>query len=391
MITGQDECPDCRCKVWEHDSKKHEFSCRDCGFVVDDQPMVADANQIHGDGRCYERPSRGRQHGTTLLSNGPLTHDHNGARISPENRQLFQRLKYIHERHRKLSEPMYHQVKDTIEELFGKWNAMLAEPFVEASTKRLSREREEHRKTLSKNLKKRLSLPKTSFTRTKKGSKGSSDLQNMLILAMAIYNVMVKWIGLEAMAKVHLVEEYGITKNQLNTAQKRVERHYLARVELGWAPCRSTLLRKSSQKETEERIEAIVKDKRADETYQAMVLAEKYIRSYLPKESADIIQQLASKVIRTLKVPSPNGPISSMRPQKAVGGVYFALLRLHGFARRRQTSFSKHMLESTTTIQNAIKEFNSRYDAGELEEAAALFIHSDGQSEKTKDGEPTNS
>ena len=103
------------------------------------------------------------------------------------------------------------------------------------SCKPLTGEQELLRQKADKSMNTRLSMPKQSICRKKKGIKGSSDEQNAVIIAAAIVELAGELGLMPKFDRRATMEQAGIVPKQIMNARINILRHWKARVTMGWA------------------------------------------------------------------------------------------------------------------------------------------------------------
>jgi hypothetical protein len=131
--------------------------------------------------------------------------------------------------------PFAQRVKNNIETLYGRHALHILEFLVEMSCRPLTGEQEVIRKKQDKSLNGRLGMPKQSICRKKKGIKGSSDEQNAVIIAAGIVELAGEIGLMPKFDRRATMEQAGIVPKQIRNARISINRHWKARVTMGWA------------------------------------------------------------------------------------------------------------------------------------------------------------
>ena len=121
---------------------------------------------------------------------------------------------------------------------------MIVAPIVEMACRPLTAEQEAERKAHSDNsIKKKLGMPKQRICRQKSGSKGTSEIENILIIAVAIVELAGELGILEKLDRRRIKSQFGLSPKQITKARKIILDHWKARYSMGWV---GAIPRKSS-------------------------------------------------------------------------------------------------------------------------------------------------
>ena len=298
------------------------------------------------------------------------TRDYAGNKLSPKEAKRARDLARQDRNSQREKDPMFSQLLLKIREMFGGNLAHVTRFLAEAAAKKLTPAQEATRRTLTPSDKRRLACPKTSITRKPKGIKGSSDKQNLEIMALAIASLSAKYFGTVTVNEMALMNRYGITKAQLSNAKKTILDHYRARVSQGWALPPGRIL--------------VAANRAGDLDIATENLVDVLVSRLKPAE-VEVVLARYWDALTALNEPSIDGPVANVPIKMIAACVLYEIMRQLGLHESHLSAIAKALGLSGAGVKNRLEEMEKRYDRGELEEAKSLFEQSKDEAEAALD------
>ena len=228
------QCDECCSKDLKHVPQKGETWCNECGLVHKDQKTEASDNgaALFGEGAHYQAVRNDKDINRRLGGTGPKMKYGSRGVVNAKKYYLLEKIDRSSSRN---PHPFAQRVKNNIETLYGRHALHILEFLVEMSCRPLTGEQEVIRKKQDKSLNGRLGMPKQSICRKKKGIKGSSDEQNAVIIAAGIVELAGEIGLMPKFDRRATMEQAGIVPKQIRNARISINRHWKARVTMGWA------------------------------------------------------------------------------------------------------------------------------------------------------------
>ena len=228
------QCDECCSKDLTHVPQKGETWCNLCGLVHKDQDTEASDNgtALFGESAHYQAVRNDKDINRRLGGTGPKMKYGSRGIVNAKKYYLLEKIDRSSVRN---PHPFAQRVKNNIEALYGRHALHILEFLVEMSCKPLTGGQELLRQKADKSMNTRLSMPKQSICRKKKGIKGSSDEQNAVIIAAAIVELAGELGLMPKFDRRATMEQAGIVPKQIINARINILRHWKARVTMGWA------------------------------------------------------------------------------------------------------------------------------------------------------------
>jgi len=365
-------CDECGSTKMEIDTAKGEAVC-ECGLVHNLPDNTADTNSSTSFGESQQHSAGMANTGDNGLGSkidlNP-TKDSSGNRLTAAQRRRARRLALYDRNTHREKDPMCRQLHAKVREMFGEDVARAARLLIEATARKLTPEQEATRRTLTKGEQKRLNLPKTSITRKQAGVKGSSDKQNLEIMALAIAIISKDWFRTVPINQKQIMEQYGISRAQIMNALKVIRAHYKARVGQGWAP--------------EPRVMSLAASREADMDI-ALDNIVAVLEARLTTEQLDAVFKRFWGIMNAINEPSVDGPLANVAISIIVVCIIYAILQqlnLH-VGNLNAIADAVGLGRSGAGVKNRIKTMKGLFEEGGLPEIADLFedIHEYGEEE----------
>lgn len=366
----EDKCEDCGGTDFEIDHARGERVCS-CG-LVSDIPMddaQTNSNAALGDSRTHEvvdpLAKAGDQRSSTRMS--PYDkYDAHGKTLSPEQRKRARRRAWADRNSQRETDPMFRQLVSTIREIFSEDIAKAAVLLASATARKLTPLQESKRRTLTPGEKALLKCPKTSITRKPDGIKGSSDRQNLLIMALAIGVLAHEWFRTAPINRQMLMERYNITEAQFKNAKATIAKHYKARVRQGWSSPPALLHRAAL---------------RADQLDMAVENLIQALSTRLSDERMDAVLDVFWNMLTHIGEPSPDAVTSNVPVNMIAACVMFAALDSLGLAHQNLACIARAVSLSGAGVKSRLQVIKDLVESGLFAKGSILFKNKSGTDE----------
>lgn len=354
----EEKCDDCGCTTFDYDHLTGTRCCSNCGLIdlnFKDESADEHSNLSVGENRQYEAVRNSRDLGT------------GGAKIKPgdmkgvKNPKQFRnaRMKYdaVKESH-----PFARKVLEIIEKEFGKDVAMIVAPIVEMACRPLTAEQEAERKAHHDNsIKKKLGMPKQRICRQKSGSKGTSEIENILIIAVAIVELAGELGILEKLDRRRIKSQFGLSPKQITKARKIILDHWKARYSMGWV---EDIPRKSSS------------DSRGDNVSQTITHISDMLKDILPEDVAASILEDVQRRVELLGEGRANAITTNSDAKMLVAALFYASVLKHGLERGLLNKIAEAADHTGSGVSASLKRFKEVFKKS-YPDFAEAFLHDD--------------
>ena len=361
-------CIECGCETeWNQDDGRGELSCNMCGGIEEYNSLDTDTNSstAMGEERQTERVNTltGLGPGTVMNPFGDRT-DSNGQRLSNETRYTFRRLARLDRSTQRERDPMFRQLVATLQELFGNNLTASVRFLTQATARKLTPEQEAIRRVLSSSEQGLLSCPKTSITRKKKGIKGASDRQNLLLMAIAIAELAHEWLNAIAINRKELLEQHGLTQAQFMNAKSTIAKHYKARCRRGFSPVPHTA-----------QYEAVVSGLREDRLDIHLENLSDALQTRLSARELEALDSVYSKMMSDIGEPAIDAYTSNMAESMLCSSVMLAALTSLGLDHQNLAALGRAVGDrSGAGIKSCLRQLKQDVEGGLFPQGRALFM-----------------
>ena len=354
----EERCDDCGCPTFEYDHLTGTRCCSNCGLIdlnFKDESTDEHSNLSVGENRQYEAVRNSRDLGT------------GGAKIKPgdmkgvKNPKQFRNARMKYDAFKE-SHPFARKVLELIEKEFGKDVAMIVAPIVEMACRPLTAEQEAERKAHPDNsIKKKLGMPKQRICRQKSGSKGTSEIENILIIAVAIVELAGELGILEKLDRRRIKSQFGLSPKQITKARKIILDHWKARYSMGWV---NAIPRKSSG------------DSREDNISQTISHISDMLKDILPEDVAASILKDVQRRIEVLGEGKANAITTNSDAKMLVAALFYASVLQHGLERGLLNKIADAADHTGSGVSASLKRFKEVFKKAYPDYVEA-FLHGD--------------
>ncbi len=366
-------CDECSGTL-EIDYARAEGTCVVCSLVHELAISDADTNSSSaiGEEAHVGKVNDGEKAGTSMPTFNNKGGD--GKTLTPEERRKANRLARLDRNSQRERDPMCRQLITKMRDMFGKDLAHVTRFLAEATARKLTPSQEATRATLTSSEQNRLACPKTSICRA--GGKehpelrGETDEENLQIMALAIASLSAKWFGTVGVNEQVLMDQYGISKAQLNNAKKTIADHYKARISQGWAlpPARIR-----------------VAANRADGLDIALDNIFAAVGDRLSNKQFGRVLELVTKALEDLDEPRVDGPVANVPIAMVTACVVYAILQRLNLHDGNLNCVAKAVGLTGAGVKNRLAIIKEAHDLGHLPQAAELFKAETDDNDKTAD------
>jgi hypothetical protein len=355
------KCDECSGNL-EIDLARAEGTCVVCSLVHEVAVSDADTNSSSamGEEAHVGKVNDGDKAGTKMPTFNNKGGD--GKALTPEERRKANRLARLDRNTQRERDPMCRQLIGMMREMFGHDLAHVTRFLAEATARKLTPSQEATRATLHASARDRLACPKTSICRA--GGKehpelrGENDLENLQIMALAIASLSAKWFGTVGINEKAMMDQYGITKAQLNNAKSTISDHYKERISQGWAlpPARIH-----------------VAANRADALDMALDNIFTAVGARLSNKQVGRLLELVDNALSDLDEPRVDGPMANVPVAMVTACVVYAVLQRLNLHDGNLNRVAKSVGLTGAGVKNRLGIIKETYDLGQLDGAEELF------------------
>jgi len=366
----EEKCDDCGGTDYELDTVRGERVCS-CGLVsnIPLNDAQTNSNSALGDGRTHEvvdsLAKEGERASSTRM-NPNDKYDAHGKLLTSEQRKSARRRAWADRNSQRESDPMFRLLVSTIKEIFSEDIAKAAILLASATARKLTRLQESKRRTLSPGEKALLKCPKTSITRKPDGIKGSSDRENLLIMALAIGVLAHEWFRTAPINRQLLMDRYGITEAQFKNAKATISKHYKARVRQEWAQPPAVLHR------------AALRADQLDMAVDNLIVA---LSSRFSSAEMDAIMETFWGMLTGIGEPSLEAHTGNVPVNMVAACVMFAALDSLGVSHQNLACIARAVSLSGAGVKSRLQVIKDAVEAGLFAEGVILFEKKSGSEE----------
>ena len=322
-------CENCGSEqTWTEDEARGELSCNVCGLVEPYQPDVnaADNAGTMGEDRFRERVDRANGQAPGTIPRATRTDCNN----RPISREMYNRMRGWETRERgfqRPTEPMYYQLRNRMEELYGRYITDLMTFLIRATTRRLTPEQEAYRRGLTTSEKEALNLPKHVIARSGASVRGGGDQDMLTLMAIAIRELAYEY-GLAALVNRNAeAAQHGLTTAQIRKVKIIISKQYKAR-------CRHDFSRPPSSPTD---VEAKRQDLAICHTHNML----DELSSFLTEVQLELVNRRYWETLTEIGEPSVDGFTQGSDISIVCGAVMLATLQQHGLEQGKLSAIAR--------------------------------------------------
>ena len=252
-------CENCECvRTWTEDEARGELVCETCGLVEEYQPdtEAGDNTGTVGEERFREAVDRvhGRGPGTVPRA------EHNDANGRPITAAMYWQMLRWERRERgyqRPTEPMFYQLLNLVEELYGRNIAYHLYFLIDAVTRRLTPEQEAIRQDQKSCEKEALNLPKNVIAHSDDTVRGAGDRDMLVLMAIAIRLLAYEFGIAVQINPATEAERHGLTVRQIRNVKRIVLKYYKARCRHGFSKSPSTVMNRRDLRQNDASIHSM--------------------------------------------------------------------------------------------------------------------------------------
>ena len=252
-------CENCDCvRTWTEDEARGELVCQTCGLVEEYQPdtEAGDNAGTVGEERFREAVDRVHGRGPGTVPRAEHT-DANGRPITPAMYWQMLRWERRERGYQRPTEPMFYQLLNLVEELYGRNIAYHLYFLIDAVTRRLTPEQEAIRQEQKSCEKEALNLPKNVIAHSDDTVRGAGDRDMLVLMAIAIRLLAYEFGIAVQINPVTEAERHGLTVRQVRNVKRIILKYYKARCRHGFSKSPSTVMNRRDLRQNDASIHSM--------------------------------------------------------------------------------------------------------------------------------------
>ena len=252
-------CENCECvRTWTEDESRGELVCQTCGLVEEYQPdtEAGDNAGTVGEERFREAVDRVHGRGPGTVPRAEHT-DANGRPITPAMYWQMLRWERRERGYQRPTEPMFYQLLNLVEELYGRNIAYHLYFLIDAVTRRLTPEEEAIRQDQKSCEKEALNLPKNVIAHSDDTVRGAGDRDMLVLMAIAIRLLAYEFGIAVQINPVTEAERHGLTVRQVRNVKRIILKYYKARCRHGFSESPSTVMNRRDLRQNDASIHSM--------------------------------------------------------------------------------------------------------------------------------------